>query len=509
MTTATTASGTRRRPVGGAPAGRKPRTAAVPSEPMYERVASRLGRLIAAGTFRPGDRLPSVRRLARDQNVSVTTAIEAFRRLEDRGIVETRPQSGTYVREAARPDSPEPAMSPAGELAASPELGRRAVELIHEMGRPDLVPFGAAVPNPILLPAARLSRSLSRMVRLHTGEAQAYCPLPGNPRLRKEIARRLLGAGCEISPDEILVTAGAQEALELALRATTKPGDVVAVESPTYHGLLQAIEALHLRAFELATYPRDGICLDALGETLAKERIAAVALVATNGNPLGHSMPEAKRKKLVALLAKAKIPLIEDDTYGELSFAPHRPPALLGFDRAGGVLHCGSFSKTLAPGYRVGWIVGGRFRKTVEWLKFGTSVATSSPAQLAIADHLASGGYERDLRRIRRGYAELVDRMSRAIAESFPESTAMTRPAGGQVLWVEIPGVDSFELQRKALAAGISVAPGPIFSASGRYRDFVRINCAIPWSGRIEQAVATLGSLAKEELASGRRIRSR
>lgn len=473
--------------------------------PRYQQVADRIADMITAGTFVPGSRVPSLRRLARQMSVSLTTAMEAYRVLENRGLIEARPQSGFYVR-GPRPRPPAPAKTSGGRNAVDLEIVDLYVTVMRKLGDTTYVQFGAAEPHPSFLPTQTLARILAREVRNHPELSQSYDVGLGYDPLRIEIARRALDAGCTLSPDEVVTTVGAQQAVYLSLAAVTKPGDTVAVETPTYVGLLQVLEALGLKALEVATDPDEGICLDCLTEALERQRIAACVLVPTFGNPLGHCMPEAKRERLVELLAAAEIPLIEDDIYGELHFDRLRPRAVKSFDRAGGVLLCSSFSKTLAPGYRVGWVAPGRYREAVERHKYITSVAAPTPNQMAVAAYLESGGFDRHLRRLRSSYRGLVTRMSAAVADHFPVGTRMTRPQGGHVLWVEMPkGVDSLALYDRALSHGISLAPGPLFSACCDYRNFIRLNCAVPWSDVVEGAIRTLGSLAAEQLGSTRR----
>lgn len=466
---------------------------------LYQQVADRIEGLIEGGTLRPGARIPSVRKLSRQLSVSVTTVLEAYRRLEDRGIVEARPQSGYYVR-APRLVPPEPRKTASCETATLPAIGDLVLRLVKEANRPDLVPLGAAVPHPDFLPTARLNRLLARVVRDDPLASQSYDTVEGLEDLRVQIARRSLESGCSVRPEEVVTTAGAQEALHLAIRAVTRPGDAVAVESPTYYGLIEALETLHLRAIEIATDPRDGICLEELQEAMERERIRACVLVPSFGNPLGHCMPDSKRQHLVSVLARGDIPLIEDDAYGDLGFGVQRPKAIRAFDRDGRVLLCSSLSKTLAPGYRIGWVLPGRYQKTIERLKFSTSIATATPTQMAVATYLATSGFDRHLRALRRTYRELVARVSGAVAERFPPGTRVTRPQGGHVLWVELPPrVDALRLHRQAVQAGISIAPGPLFSPTQRYRNFIRLNCAVPWSIGVENALETLGSMVAEQ----------
>jgi DNA-binding transcriptional MocR family regulator len=208
-------------------------------------------------------------------------------------------------------------------------------------------------------------------------------------------------------------------------------------------------------------------------------------------------MTEANKKRLVEMLARMEIPLIEDDMYGDLHYGPQRPRTCKSFDKEGLVLTCSSFSKTISPGFRIGWTAPGRFADKVVRLKITSTFSTHVLPQLTIAEFLHDGGYDRHMRKIRRAYAEQMQRATHAVARYFPEGTKMTRPEGGFVLWVELPsGVDALELFGKAMEKGISVAPGPIFSAKGDYRNFIRLNCSNPWSERLEDALNTLGRIA-------------
>ena len=466
------------------------------SLPLYQQVAARIESMIEGGTFTPGDRVPSVRKLSQQLSVSISTVLEAYRVLEDRQLIEARPQSGYYVRVPPL-RAPEPATTSSARRPGAPEVSDLALRFLHNSQRRDVLPLGAAVPHPDFLPVARLNRLLIQAVRRDPSASQSYDHVAGLEALRIQVGRRALDAGCSLSPEEIVTTSGAQAAVHLCLRAVTRPGDTVVVETPTYYGLLEALESLHLEALEVATDPRTGIVLEELERVLDDRRIAACVLSPSYGNPLGHCMPDPSREQLVRMLSAREIPLIEDDVYGELAFRTPRPRAAKSYDRDGMVLLCSSFSKSVAPGYRIGWTAPGRFRLQVEKLKFSSSVATATPTQMALAAFLAEGGFDRTLRRLRREYRDLVARMSTAVAEHFPEGTRVSRPEGGHVVWVEMPtSVDSVRLHEEALEVGVSVAPGILFSASGRYRHCIRLNCAIPWGERVERALADLGRIA-------------
>jgi DNA-binding transcriptional MocR family regulator len=378
--------------------------------------------------------------------------------------------------------------------------------LVHQVYRavrdPDVVPLGAAVPSPALLPTERLNRSLRLVARSAGGIGVSYDAPPGCLPLRRQIARRAVEHGCALGPDDLITTIGCMEALHLAIRAVTRAGDTVAVESPIYYGILQLIESLGLRAVEVPLHASTGIDLDVLDDVLKRHRIKAVLAIPNFSNPTGSLMPDAHKQRLVATLARREIPLIEDDIYGEL-YAPEagalRPRTAKSWDRRGLVMLCGSFSKTLAPGYRVGFIAPGRFRDKVEHLKFAQTVATPTLPQLAMADLLESGGYDRHLRQLRARLAAQVNRFREAVAEYFPPGTRVSRPQGGFVLWVELPpGASALTLHRRALERGISIAPGPIFSAKQRFSNCIRLNCGHPWSEVMDRSLRTLGKLAAE-----------
>ncbi|MBK5937420.1 MAG: PLP-dependent aminotransferase family protein [Halorhodospira halophila] len=468
--------------------------------PLYERVAETLAGQIEQGVYAPGDRLPGLRRLRRHFGVSMATIVAACELLEQREILEARPRSGFYVRErttaAAAPSEQ------VGEVdAPSLVLGQeRVLDLVRAHHEPDVVSLGAAAAPAAFLPAAAMDRSFARVRRRQRERVNAYDFPPGCAELRTQIARRMAYAGCSLSPDDIVLTAGCQEAITLSLRAVAEPGDVVAIESPTFYGILQAIESQGMQALEVATDPHSGMIPEALERALSRWSIRACVLMPTFGNPLGHVTPEARKQELVTLLNAHNVPLIEDDVYGELAFDGTRPWAAKAFDGQGEVLYCSSFSKILGAGLRVGWVAPGRYRDRLVYLKYATSQATCTLSTLAVADYLEQGGYDRFLRRARRNYERHVRWVAGLVRRHFPEGTRVTRPRGGFVVWVELPaGCDSLELQRRALAEGVSVAPGPVFSPTGRYGRCLRLNCAQADVAATEWALQRLGALAAGE----------
>jgi DNA-binding transcriptional MocR family regulator len=466
--------------------------------PLYHQLAEQIHELIRAGTLRAGDRVPSVRRLSDQQRVSVSTVLQAYQRLEDIGVIEARPQSGYYVRrQSAGVREPEPSRPP--KRAITVEVNDLTDAVLAHASSPDVIAFGSACAAPELFQLERLRRVLSSLARRDRGALGRYGLPPGTERLRRAVARRALDWGCRIDWRNLVTTTGCMEALNLALRAVTRPGDLVALESPTYYGFLQILQSLGLRALEIPTHPRTGISLDALELALAAHPVKAVLMMANVSNPIGATMSDAAKKRLVELLAAAKVPLIEDHIYAELQFDSPAPRPAKAFDRAGNVMLCSSFSKTLSPGLKVGWIEPGRWRDRIRMLKFMSSGGQNELVELAVAEMLESGGYERSLRQLRRRFEAQVDAARGVIAESFPRGTRVTRPSGAYILWVELPReCDSVALFEQLLERGITIAPGPMFSASQRYRNCMRLSVGQVWAEKHERALREIGRLANE-----------
>ena len=461
----------------------------------YELLAGHIEALVASGTLKPGDRLPSVRETIAARGVSPSTVFEAYYLLEARGLVEARARSGYFVRERAQPrNEPGPA-DPATE-SREVVVNELVLEVLGSIREREVVPLGSAFPNPELFPLARLARGMSAALRQLPASRLLDDLTPGNPELRRQIALRYVGNGVMASTDEIVVTSGAMEALNLCLQAVTQPGDAVAIESPAFYGCLQALERLKLRAVEVATHPRDGVQLDSLEAALQREPVKACWFMPNFQNPLGALMPVEHKKKLVEMLARRGIPLIEDDVYGELYFGVRRPPPAKAFDRDGWVLHCSSVSKSLAPGYRLGWAAAGRFARAVETLKLSSTLSVAVPSQHAVLHYLQEGGYDKHLRALRATLLRQQQEALRAIGRHFPAGVRVTQPEGGYFLWVELPpAVDALKLHRLALSQNISIAPGPLFSADQRFRHHVRLNYGHPSPTQLGAALKTLGRL--------------
>ncbi len=463
---------------------------------LYRDIALRINTRIEQGLYQPGERLPGVRPLSEQFGVSISTVVQAQRHLESQGSIEARPRSGYYIcqRPWLKPELPSTSHPPQKPM---PVTGQElALQLARAANQADFVQLGAAVPHSAFLPLRALQRSLGKAARSYPQHAN-YCFPPGLPELQEQIARRMLMTGGAVNPDDIVITDGCQEAVALSLRAVAKPGDVIAIESPTFYGLLQVIDSLGMKALEIPTDSQHGISLAALQMAVEQWPVKACVTIPNFSNPLGTLLSDANKQALVLLARKHRFALIEDDLYGDLSFAGDRPRSLKSFanDPQDQVFYCSSFTKTVSPGLRCGWVHAPlASTERIMYLKHVTNLATSSMSQMALADYLAQGTHERYLHQVQAQYRQQVGMFSQAISKYFPPGTRVTQPVGGFVLWVEFdPCIDTLALTHRAIEHKISIVPGQIFSASQKYRNCIRLNCAQPWSPRLEGALIELG----------------
>jgi DNA-binding transcriptional MocR family regulator len=331
--------------------------------------------------------------------------------------------------------------------------------------------------------------------------AIGYEHTQGNADLRKQIAKLAFNWGGKVRPEEVIVTNGCLEAITTCLKAVTNYGDTVAVECPSYFGIYQAIESLGLKVVEISSDPATGLDLSCLQKAIKKFTIKAVVCVPNFNNPLGSCMPDEAKKELVTLITKHNIPLIEDDIYGELYFGRSRPKTCKYYDGEGLVMHCSSLSKSLAPGYRVGWILPGKFFDSVRQIKRIQNISSPTLTQAAMAHFLQAGRYDFHLKGLRKALHTQCLRYIQSIITHFPADTKISRPTGGFVLWLELnKSVDVFKLRSDAVQKGIAIVPGKIFSASCNFSHCVRISFGKPWTEDIDYGLKVLGDLVKKQL---------
>lgn len=463
----------------------------------YQEVATILRQRIEHGVYRVGDRLPSIRALCREHAVSVSTAQEAYRRLEDAMLVEARPKSGYFVLPRQLP-AQLPAMTRPAQRPLEVSQWDQVLELVGMNRDHGVLTLGQGIPDlegDTLKPLQRLLAGLHRH-----GDALAsatYDSLIGSLELRQQVVKLATASGCLLHPDDVLITTGCQEALAIALRTLTSPGDVVAVDSPSFYGTMQILKANGLKALEIPTCPSDGISLEALELALEQWPIRAIQVTPTCNNPLGYTMPESKKRALVRLAQRFDVAIVEDDIYGDLSFAAPRPHTLKSFDDDGRVLLCSGFSKTLIPGLRVGWLAPGRYRDRALHMKYVSTGASATLPQRAVAEFIAKGHYERHIREMIHQYQRHRDILIGWVEQHFPEGTGVSYPQGGFLLWLELPEViDCVRLNDRLAEVGVRIAPGSLFSASGKYRHCLRLNYAAPLTAEVAVAVRQVGEMA-------------
>lgn len=488
-----------------------PSAPVAPAQPaaqsIYRRLAEHYLSAIQAGTLAAGDRMPSVRDLMRQHHVSLSTALQALRHLEEGGWLEARPRSGYFVRQPRRAQ-----IRPVDEPNVLAPLDPAQYVGIHQQvsdfiarrqQKPPAIDLSGMTCAPELYAVEALKTAAIRALREQPALLTSTMPINGNQVFRQVVARRALNAGMRISADDVVVTHGCIEALNLALRAVAQAGDTIAVESPTYFGLLQTLESLGMRALEIPTSPQTGISIEALEMAIQTYgNIKAVVVVPTLQNPLGCIMSDSHKQRLVGLCEQYAVPLIEDDAYSELVDAEVPPGAAKVWDTSGNVIYCASLNKVLAPGMRLGWMTSGKWNERVKMLKFAYTRANEEWTQITAANYMASPAYDRHLRRLRGVLTQQREQMAEAIAAYFPDETRLNVPNGGVGLWVELPQhLCSKKMFVAALEEGIGVSPGIIFSNAHRFDHYLRLCCGKPFTRELDQALRRLGGIAARLLA--------
>ena len=477
---------------------------------LYQQVIDLICENMESGRLLPGDRLPSLRKMSKTFGVSIPTVRQAYVELERQRRVDSRPKSGFYVRHQAANEIVRPTSTAASN--PMPLNCRSLMERVYDgINNPNLVPLGIANPSMAKPAAKSLHRSMKRIMARAQERSLGYASTLGEPALRRQIAYHYLDTvGAQVEADEICITNGGQEALLLALSVVATRGDVIAVETPTYHGMLELIDSLGMLAVEVETCPKEGVVIADLKRTLIKHPVKACLFSTTLGNPLGVTMPVVDRQRLVDMLAEYEVALIEDDVYGDLRFDGERPVPAQFLNSKARVLTCGSFSKTAASGYRIGWVLAQQSVNDIARLKRAFSCSSGLLQQLTLADFLASGDYLRHLKLLVPVLQQNSERMRALVAEHFPNKTRTSRPVGGSVLWLELPkNVDAEKLFDDAISAGISIAPGHIFSPRTCYTNFIRLSFGHPWSEKTENALRWLGQRVHQLSSGAESINSR
>ncbi len=475
--------------------------AKVKQEFRYRQVMDVIVTMMENEVLRPGDKVPSLRKMSEEQSVSLSTVMQAYMELESVGMLEARPQSGFYVsggtivpRESVRVTKP-------SDQPMQVKNSNLIQEILYAVTNPEIIPLGCAMPATELLPHRELNSIMKKLLSTDSETRVEYGDVQGHKFFRQQLAYYMNMNGNSVSSDNIIITNGASEGITMAMRAVTRPGDLVLMESPSYFGFMHLLETAKVYALELPTSPQDGILMKDFREALSRFDVKAVLVQPNYGNPMGHTYPEDARKELVELCNKKDIPVIEDDINGDFNFSGRRLSNLKKYDKNGNVIHVSSFSKSLAPGYRVGWIEPGKYFDEILRQKIASSMATNTVPQLTVSHFLASGKFPRHIRKMNNSFKAQVETYTYQILRHFPEGTRVTRPQGGFVLWVEMPDkVDTLDMYPRALKEKISFSPGGIFSSQQKYNNCMRINCGFPWDSKFEKSIIRLGEIAKSYL---------
>ena len=492
------------------------------ARPLYQRLAEHYALAIEQGTLLAGDRMPSVRELMARHEVSLSTALQVLRYLEESGHVQARPRVGYFVCHSGAAAGSGLALTSEPDLSQPVQFEPQAhfvginehISLLLEKGRQAQVrvDIGGCTPPAALFDHEFFNKTVTRLLREHPTllvQGRSLLANQGNhPDFQQAMARRALASGIRVAPADVLATTGNSEAVSLALAAVTVPGDVVAVESPTYYGLLQVVESLKLQTLEIPCSPRTGLSIEALELAFQTQpRLKAVVVVPELQMPLGTRMPDEHKARLLALCATHDAALIEDDSYGLFVEGSQPVKPLKAWDSVSGhVIYCQAFNKSMAPGLRQGWINGGRWHGRVQMLKFAQSRNTQTLGQLVVAEVLGSPTHLRSLERLKLQLKKQREAMARLVARYFPLGTRLSLPAGGLCLWLELPaGFSTSALFAEALEHGIRIAPGSMFSNSGRYEHCLRLACTHPVNEELQQACKDLGAMACRQLGQPRR----
>ncbi|MFG4004038.1 aminotransferase-like domain-containing protein [Flavobacterium aquidurense] len=468
-------------------------------EVLYLKIANTIQEQIFSKTLKIGDKLPSIRAFQKLHNVSMNTIKQAFLELESKSLIESRPKSGFYVSKTSNRKLLIPSMNKlklSEQKMTSEDLITKVFDSLSDK---DITRFSIGVPDPSLLPIAKLNKGLAKVVRNLAESGTSYEPVQGSANLRRNVAKWAIVLEGKLTEDDFVTTSGAMNAIFNCLMAVTKRGDTIAIESPVYFGIIQIAQNMGLNIIELPTHPTTGVDLEALKKVIHK--VDVCCFMSNFSNPLGSLMPDANKKELVKLLTYHNIPLIEDDLYGNLFFGTVRPKPCKYYDEAGIVMWCGSVSKTLAPGYRVGWVAPGKFKDKIIRQKMAQTVCMPSLYQEVIADFLEHGRYDHHLRTLRSTLYTNSLNFQRTIEDHFPENTKISQPQGGSFLWLELDkSIDTAVLYDKAIQQKIGFAPGRIFTQHDQYNNCMRLNFGLEWKEKVELDLKRLGQLVKNSL---------
>ena len=467
----------------------------------YQEVVWKIRQKIQAGALKSGERLPSVREMSHQMGFSVVTVHHAYALLESEGAIRAVARSGYYVSDSphALASFPEPEDGLVEVESGSAPIGGLASKILSKWRADRLDGFGSSLMSGDLFPHNDMTRHLLRVLRRERHTTPGADRPEGYKVLRELVARRQAQHGSIVRAADVVITPDAMTNLHLCLDSVAKPGDTVLVESPSFFPFFAALQRRQIKAIEIYSHPKHGIDADQFGHLLKHNEISACLLMPVHHYPTGVTSTGDTMRRIVELATRRKVPIIESGAFGELSFRGERTSTLKDYDTDDYVLHIGNFADTLGPRYGLGWIINRRFQGAITNLMSASMMRTDGALQRAVAEFMLKQSYDRHLRRLRETLTTRVRRGLALINQTFPRECAISSPTGGFMCWLRIaPQLDALEASRRALEFGIDLAPGPMFSVTHSFRNFVGLNLSHPWTSGGEQKLFAIAQLLRE-----------
>jgi DNA-binding transcriptional MocR family regulator len=457
----------------------------------YRLIAKHFISSIESGQLRLGNKLPSLRMTMRQHQISMTTALACYRYLEQQGYARAEQKKGFYI------DKPNKLADNVVFPHFIPQVADPRTRSQWRQHTSMADTFATASLDTKLIDHHFLKQSLQNTIK-HTGFDLTYGSPQGNPALRQQLAQHFNQQGFSSHPDELVITNGCLDAIAMALELTCKTGDLVAVSSPCYMGLLDMLSFLGLAVIEIPT-TEQGIDLQSLTEVIESKPIRACILTANHQNPTGHSISLEQKQQLAFLADKYQLPIIEDDVFRELNHSDETPLPIKHFDHEGWVLWCCSFSKTVAPGLRLGWCKPGRFLSQYIQQRKIKTLGVNQLTQHAMADYLRRGHYSRHLKKTNKLLRQHCLAYVAYLQEYLPANSEVLMPEGGLVLWVRVPQLNSQLLAQQLAEKNIFIKCGNEFSTTTLYSDCFRLNLGLTPTEAAYQQLDTMFSLIKQQ----------
>ncbi|AZA76891.1 PLP-dependent aminotransferase family protein [Chryseobacterium sp. G0186] len=440
---------------------------------IYEVFTKIIEEQIRNGIFQPKDRLPSVREIKERYNISTSSVQSGFESLVIKGLIESVPRSGYFVSQIT--EEPISKMKMKLPQVVRDEVFMKNVMLTSKRSS-EHRSFNNTVPGDLLIPQKLILRTMQEVIREKGASLLRYYPSNGLEALRKQIARHMGMHGCQLNPDELIITDGALQALTIALSSVTKAGDIVAVDSPCVFSILEVIANLGLKVVEIPVHYRSGFDTEYFRKICAENKISALVVTPNFHNPTGIMMSDATKKELVGIAETYELCIIENDLYSDLYFEEKRPSCIKNFDKKGLVMTYSSFSKTLAPGIRLGWLYAGSFYSKAERTKFALGRSVSPIYQELITQLLQDNKYERHLRSFRKKMSQQAFQLLEVLRKHFPEDSYFHKPQGGYSIWGQMPGnMDMLKFYQYCEEHQVLFTPGGTFSMTDQYSHHFRI----------------------------------